>query len=567
MVHFRSWVISLFPLILLLTNIEALRYRSLRHKRAGQCIDTNINACSFVTCENGGTCSQDLTTADCFTCQCTPGYAGKVCDTPIVIIPAGCSPGCQNGGVCDGNGNVCLCSAGYTGVFCETRDFCMPISPCQNGGQCTSIGANYVCDCTGTGYTGTDCTEVIPPIDPCASNPCENGGQCLWNGATMNCLCGNGYTGTFCQVAPVPCATTPCQNGGQCELLAINTYGCVCPAQFTGTQCETSILANHPCVTMPSSVCQNGGTCTVNGADYLCNCAAGWSGPNCQTRQTFSSCDPDPCGVHGTCFAISLPFGSTVYCNCEAQWTGKYCDVNTDVDCTAGYCLSGGLCRINGNVPYCQCPASYTGERCELLIDDSTTTIFPMTTLTPIITTPPIVDDVCLLNPCQNGGTCYSNSDTYRCDCPELWTGPLCDSPVTGPGDVCSPNPCYNEGICYPSGASFMCSCQAEFTGTLCETIETVTMPSVTTPDVLMACENQPCQNGGTCVPVGASYSCFCGLTSIYNGKNCDSTTPMTADECPLDCAPGRCIFSGNPSKPYACEWNGVMRPVDGTAS
>jgi hypothetical protein len=40
----------------------------------------------------------------------------------------------------------------------------MPISPCQNGGQCTSIGANYVCDCTGTGYTGTDCTEVIPPI-------------------------------------------------------------------------------------------------------------------------------------------------------------------------------------------------------------------------------------------------------------------------------------------------------------------------------------------------------------------------------------------------------------------
>jgi hypothetical protein len=60
------------------------------------------------------------------------------------------------------------------------------------------------------------------------------------------------------------------------------------------------------------------------------------------------------------------------------------------VDCTAGYCLSGGVCRINGNVPYCQCPSLYTGERCELLIDDSTTTIFPMTTLTPIITTPPI---------------------------------------------------------------------------------------------------------------------------------------------------------------------------------
>jgi hypothetical protein len=40
----------------------------------------------------------------------------------------------------------------------------------------------------------------------------------------------------------VPCATTPCQNGGQCQLLATNIYGCVCRAEFTGTQCETSTL-------------------------------------------------------------------------------------------------------------------------------------------------------------------------------------------------------------------------------------------------------------------------------------------------------------------------------------
>jgi hypothetical protein len=40
----------------------------------------------------------------------------------------------------------------------------------------------------------------------------------------------------------VPCATTPCQNGGTCQLLATSIYGCVCPPEFTGTQCETSIL-------------------------------------------------------------------------------------------------------------------------------------------------------------------------------------------------------------------------------------------------------------------------------------------------------------------------------------
>jgi hypothetical protein len=46
---------------------------------------------------------------------------------------------------------------------------------------------------------------------------------------------------------------------------------------------------------------------------------------------------------------------------------------------------------------------------------------------------------------------------------------------------------------------------------------------------VPMTCADQPCQNGGTCVAMGNSYSCFCGLSSIYTGKNCDSTTPMPA--------------------------------------
>jgi hypothetical protein len=44
-------------------------------------------------------------------------------------------------------------------------------------------------------------------------------------------------------------------------------------------------LANHPCITMPSTVCQNGGVCTVNELDFICKCATGWSGRNCQTRE------------------------------------------------------------------------------------------------------------------------------------------------------------------------------------------------------------------------------------------------------------------------------------------
>ncbi len=116
----------------------------------------------------------------------------------------------------------------------------------------------------------------------------------------------------------VPCAAAPCENGGQCELLATNAYGCVCPANFTGIRCETYILskrivlkieilliddcclATHPCVTMPDSLCLNGGTCTVNDADYLCKCAPLYTGVRCEsfmggvTTPTIPPLSPPP---------------------------------------------------------------------------------------------------------------------------------------------------------------------------------------------------------------------------------------------------------------------------------
>jgi hypothetical protein len=102
--------------------------------------------------------------------------------------------------------------------------------------------------------------------------------------------------------------TLGCQNGGQCQQTAANTYICVCPPEYTGTQCETSVLgksfwykdkqsslsilvlATHPCVTMAGAICQNGGTCTINPtnlAGYLCNCPAGWNGTNCQIQESM----------------------------------------------------------------------------------------------------------------------------------------------------------------------------------------------------------------------------------------------------------------------------------------
>ena len=42
--------------------------------------------------------------------------------------------------------------------------------------------------------------------------------------------------------------------------------------------------------------------------------------------------------------------------------------------CYDGYCMSGGVCRISGNIRYCDCPGTHTGARCETPITAVTTT-------------------------------------------------------------------------------------------------------------------------------------------------------------------------------------------------
>jgi hypothetical protein len=45
--------------------------------------------------------------------------------------------------------------------------------------------------------------------------------------------------------------------------------------------------------------------------------------------KAITTCNPNPCGAHGTCQQAVLPTNAlAVLCVCEAQWTGQYCDVN-----------------------------------------------------------------------------------------------------------------------------------------------------------------------------------------------------------------------------------------------
>jgi Notch-like protein len=121
----------------------------------------------------------------------------------------------------------------------------------------------------------------------------------------------------------------------------------------------------------------------------------------------------------------------------------------------------------------------------------------------------------CSSNPCQNGGTCYSDSVVFVCACPPNWTGPTCSiyetaivTTTSSPGKFimwrhasckenhsclfdctfvvarpCSSNPCKNGATCYSDSVTFVCACPPGWTGSTCEFFQTVIITSTfTTP-------------------------------------------------------------------------------------
>lgn len=63
-----------------------------------RCEIFRLITCENQPCKNGGSCTDIINpqTGDNFTCTCTTGYEGSICDVPYCI-----GQKCQNGGKCD----------------------------------------------------------------------------------------------------------------------------------------------------------------------------------------------------------------------------------------------------------------------------------------------------------------------------------------------------------------------------------------------------------------------------------------------------------------------------------
>ncbi|XP_061766366.1 protein eyes shut homolog isoform X2 [Nerophis ophidion] len=77
---------------------------------------------------------------------------------------------------------------------------------------------------------------------------------------------------------------------------------------------------------------------------------------------------------------------------------------------------------------------------------------------------------VCQHLPCRNGGTCISEADHWFCECPSLYTGPLCQF------TACQSNPCSHGATCIPkSPQEAVCLCPYGRQGLLCDEAVNIT--------------------------------------------------------------------------------------------
>lgn len=121
-----------------------------------------------------------------------------------------------------------------------------------------------------------------------------------------------------------------------------------------------------------------------------------------------------------------------------------------------------------------------------------------------------------------------------------------CDSDIN---ECVTLNPCQHDGVCVNLPGLFRCECPDQFTGELCESFRLIT------------CENEPCKNGATCVDVlnpqtGDNFTCNC--VPGYDGPICD-TPYCISKKCQNG---GRCefLFVVNVCNPFSSSSSSSLR-------
>ncbi|CAH1240008.1 SVEP1 [Branchiostoma lanceolatum] len=413
-------------------------------------IDLDTDA--VLNCDRGQILEENL----CVDCPVGTYYTDVSGEATCDVCPVGsyqdeegktqciqCEPGFFTAGNNSKNATDCRsqCQPGtYSETGLETCMFCpkgtyqnqqgaTECIPCEEGTTTGDVGTEDKDDCSklcvpgSFSRTGTDPCELCPvgTFQPrhgqtdCLSCPLGTGTDAVGSEARSDCV-----ELDYCQ-------SSPCQNGGSCSMQG-SEFICLCPAGFEGDMCDVNV---DECASMP---CYSLATCLDRVNGYECVCASGWTGEQCDVN--INECAPAPCLNGATCVDEDNGF----LCLCADGYSGTFCEVNID-DCSDSPCNDTAVCVDLVDSFQCLCHDGYTGKYCEIDIND------------------------CETKPCQNGGKCIDEVGRYTCQCKPGFVGYNCELNV----NECASNPCLNRADCEDKINSYQCHCAPGFGGTHCE--------------------------------------------------------------------------------------------------
>lgn len=131
-------------------------------------------------------------------------------------------------------------------------------------------------------------------VNPCWSSPCQNNGSCVLTPEGYMCLCSFDFSGERCEYTWSKYLEHSGNNSCQPRMSHVQAerydgcgHGvCVRAARVVRVLIYLSVpdvSTGDRCISRP---CQNGGTCkSDNEEDYVCTCAKGFEGQNCEKGQ------------------------------------------------------------------------------------------------------------------------------------------------------------------------------------------------------------------------------------------------------------------------------------------